>query len=237
MVKFQKNDILDIGCGIGYHIKELQTHRLVENELYKYNFTGVDSSQDMLKEANILLNDKKRKKGLKVTSLLNHDANDSELFAASSFSHIVCYYFTLYSLKIEELALNVHKWLRSGGFFVVHVCDRDLFDPILDVSNPFVGISMQHNPKNRKTSSSAKFDNLVYNADFQAPPNETKVFFHEEFIFKDSNTIRKQTHVLDMISVKKTIEIFDKYQLTLVKTVDLKQIGYHNQYILYFQNI
>jgi SAM-dependent methyltransferase len=233
LVKFQKVDILDIGCGIGNHLHELEKHKALTNNKKRYNFTGVDISSAMIIEGSNLI--KSDKKGGSV-DLLCHDIHDGDLFPQSSFSHIVCYYFTLYSLQIEKIAENVGRWLRNGGYFVVHLCDRDLFDPILDVSNPFVGVSVQKNAKNRQTKSSASFDNLTYTADFESQPNETKVYFHEEFIFKDKKVTRKQTHVLNMIPVQETIDIFEKYKLTHVKTRDLTPIGYHHQYILYFQN-
>ena len=215
VVKFQKVDVLDIGCGTGDHLYHM---RHTKNN----SLTGVDISQAMIVNGKIKKN------------LLCHDIHDTDLFPQSSFSHIVCYYFTIYSLQLDKIGENVRKWLRPGGYFAIHVCDRDLFDPILDVSNPFVGVSLQTNDKKRQTKSSAIFDNMQYTADFEAPPNETKVFFHEEFIFED--VIRKHTQVLNMIPVKETIDHFKKYNLKHVGTTDLTMIGYNNQYILYFQN-
>ena len=216
VVKFQKVDVLDIGCGTGEHLYHMQ-------DQMKYNsLTGVDISQAMIVSRKIEKN------------MLCHDIHDTDLFPQSSFSHIVCYYFTIYSLQLDKIGENVRKWLRPGGYFAIHVCDRDLFDPILDVSNPFVGISLQTNEKKRQTKSSAVFENMVYTSDFESPLNEFKVFFHEEFIFKD--IIRKHTLVLNMIPVKETIEQLKKYNLKHVGTTDLTMIGYNNQYILYFQN-
>ena len=236
ILKFQKVDLLDIGCGTGCHFDELFNHPDIIYNMVNYNFTGIDKSESMLKIANDKIINNKKVKDNEVQFLKN-DVHNKDLFSKSAFSHIVCYYFTLYSLNIYKIALNINHWLRVGGYFVIHVCDRDLFNPILDASNPFIGINLNKISKNRHTESNIVFDNMTYIVDYKFPKNTTKVYLKEEFNIKSKNIIRKQTQVLDVISINKIVNILKKQNIIHTYTTPLDKIGYNNQYILYFKKI
>ena len=115
--------LLDIGCGGEDHLKWLA------QEDYSYlELTGIDKSQDMLNETKHRIG-----KNNSQVRLIKKDVHDDDIFMRSSFSHITCYYFTLYYVNSKVFMENIRYWLKPNGWFVVHVVDLEKFDPVLDL--------------------------------------------------------------------------------------------------------
>ena len=61
------------------------------------------------------------------------------VISANSFSTITCFYFTIYYIKDKNTFLqNCYNWLMPGGYLVLHLVNRDKFDPILNVAGPYI---------------------------------------------------------------------------------------------------
>ena len=63
-------------------------------------------------------------------------------FDAQSFTHITCLYFTIYYIKDKtRLFKNCYDWLKPGGYMVLHLVNRNMFDPILNLSEKKICMS------------------------------------------------------------------------------------------------
>ena len=215
--------LLDIGCGGGDHMRWLTNENIDSLEL-----TGIDKSSAMLEQT------KKRIGNVdNQPRFIQKNVDNDDLFERSSFSHITCYYFTIYYLNSKQLMKNIRKWLKPKGWFVVHVVDMEKFDPILDAASPFRGIDPQKYVKNRITESTVHFKKFIYKANFKLKKH--KALFDEIFEFKDKPKIRTQTHTLKRIDVQKFIDDMGRQGLELKKATSLDGKGYREQNILYFQ--
>ena len=220
---YQKAKLLDIGCGGSDHLKWL-----AEKDLSNLELIGMDSSDAMLKETKKRIGKQERP-----VRLVKKDIKEDDIFMRSSFSHITCYYFTLYYINSREIRNKIRSWLRPNGWFIVHMVDLDKFDPVLDAAAPFAGINIQKYMKNRITESSVEFKNFKYNSNFRL--TKKKAIFDESFEFKEKPVVRKQKHTLQKIYMDKFIDLMGQENMELKHTTNLKTLGYHDQFILYFQ--
>lgn len=112
--------IADIGCGTGHHTASLSEKNL--------KVIGVDISPSMIKKAH---------ENFPNSNFQVGDALDNSLFKMNSLTHVLCLYFTIYYFKDKRHFFdNVMDWLMPGGFLIVHLVDRETFDPILPPGNP-----------------------------------------------------------------------------------------------------
>jgi len=216
----KKTKILDAGCGTGWH-----THTLSK----KYNIVGVDRSINMLKKARKL----NAKHLLKLGNIMNN-----KLFKKDEFSHILCLYFTLYYMdNINRLFKNFNRWLLPNGFVVVHLVDRDNFDPLLSATSPFPAFSLQKYSKKRLTKSKVHFNNFVYEGNFNKNSDDSSVNFTETFDFKKKPIIRKQTHLLNMPTIDEIVDIAKRNGFKLVNKISMTPVSFEYQYLCFFRKV
>lgn len=107
--------IIDLGCGTGRLAITLARHG--------YRPIGVDLSCEMLK----VLGEKAVALGLTIPCVCANLA-DLSMFAEQSFDHAACLFSTLGLVVGAEarrrVVAHVHRLLRPGGVFVVHVHNR-----------------------------------------------------------------------------------------------------------------
>lgn len=100
--------LLDLGSGTGHHVHELNQKGI--------RAIGIDNSSAMIQQS------KKYPHQYRKGNIL-----DSESFYNDSFTHITCFYYTLYYIQDkQQLFNNVYKWLTPGGIFIIHLtpsCD------------------------------------------------------------------------------------------------------------------
>merc|ERR1712023_190526 len=120
LAKINKNSrILDLGSGKGHHVK----HYTFEG----VNIEGIDKSKDMIESSQKAY----PKCNFKHGSVLN-----GMNYQSDEFSHALCLFFTVYYIKNKRKFFeNVYKWLQPGGYFILHLVNRDLFDPITPASD------------------------------------------------------------------------------------------------------
>lgn len=208
-----KSTILDIGSGPGHHVKEFQKRG--------YNIKGLDISPHMVKYARRQYPQCTFEEG----SILN-----PYIFNKESYSHLTCLYFTIYYFKDKSKFFGIANMiLKPGGYLVIHMVDRNYFDPLVSLANPLLLMSPQRVAKKRITTSSVKFKNFQYKSKFDI--NGDVALFQENFIDDKTKKIRKNTHTLYMEDQDKILKIAKDRGFSIEKKLDLTPIQYEHQYL------
>ena len=213
-----QSKILDIGCGTGHHVSSLGSKGL--------DVLGIDISPSMIDKAKTNFPDYKFNVG---------DALNNHLFESNSFTHILCMYFTIYYFQDKaQFFNNCFKWLMPGGYLIVHLVERDRFDPILPPGNPLLYISPQRYAKERITSTKVKFTDFSYSANFQFDDANDKALFVEKFKNDSDGKVRKNEHTLYMPDVQQIVDEAQSCGFILESKADLLQCQYEYQYLYVF---
>ena len=215
-----KSVILDVGSGTGHHVGTLKAKG--------YNVTGIDMSQFMVEKA---------KENYPNCTFQQKNVLESSIFQHQSFTHILCMYFTIYNIQNKEAFFkNAFNWLTPGGYCVVHLVERDKFDPILPPGNPILFGSIQKHAEKRITSTKIKFTDFSYSANFKTPSSATdeKCTFEEKFTNDDNGKTRKNEHILYMVPIPKIVDIAEKQGFLSRGKIDLKRCQYDYQYLYIF---
>ena len=212
-------NILDAGCGVGIAtcaFKKLGAHQVV----------GMDKSRAMIQYA--------RNTVLPSTTLTDSEKQDIEFrnmdllgptsANAAEFTDACILYFTVYYFRdLDTLLRNLALWVKPGGNLVIEVVNKYKFEPILNPSNPWVGISPQKYTKERLHKSTIVFDKFDYESVFEL--EDPRAEFRETFRFKDGS-VRRQKHVLYMRSIPDMIKIAKESGWLNTKYVDLMPLSF-----------
>jgi len=213
----EQSKILDIGCGTGHHVDKLTYNG--------FDVVGMDISSAMIAKA---------KSYYPKSKFIVGNGLNGSAYPFSSFTHILCMYFTIYYFKNKDAFFNnCYNWLMPGGYLIVHVVDRDNFDPILPPGNPLLIVSPQKYAKKRITTTKVKFNNFDYNSNFDFKPAQDMAIFSEKFKFKNGN-VRKQEHKLYMESESAIVNRAENTGFLLQGKIDLLKCAYANQYLYIF---
>ena len=211
----EQSIILDIGSGTGQHVALLNDKG--------YSAVGVDISPAMVKQA---------KKNFPSLNFKKGNVLQTMLYPSQSFTHILSLYFTIYYIKNKKLFFdNCFQWLKPGGYLLLHLVNRDMFDPILNTADPLQMVSAQKYAQKRITKSLVKFKDFQYRGDFKFDKPNNKATFEE--IFKDDKTknIRQNIHTLYMPTQKKVLSLAKETGFVLKGKIDLVSVQYEYQYI------
>jgi SAM-dependent methyltransferase len=215
----EESIILDVGCGTGHHVAELAAKNL--------KVTGVDLSEEMIAKAKSMYPN---------YDFRQADALNATVFRPNSYTHILCLYFTIYYMKDKvKFFKNCMTWLKPGGYLVVHLVDRDLFDPILPPGNPLMMVSPQRYAKERITKTKVTFNNFLYDANFDLDDKTGVANFVEKFKFKDApGKVRKNEHQMSMPPLDAIVQMAEEQGFILQGVVDLVEATYEYQYLYMF---
>ena len=209
--------ILDVGSGTGHHVANLASQNL--------NVLGIDISPAMVEKA---------KENYPEYNFQVGDALDSGLIKTNSLTHILCLYFTIYYFKDKRRFFdNCMDWLLPGGYLIVHLVDREKFDPILPPGNPLYIVSPQKYAKERITKTKVHFNDFVYESNFNFNKDEDKATFDEKFKFEDGK-VRKQQQTLYMEDTEVILTIAQDCGFILQSKIDLLKCAYEYQYLYVF---
>jgi SAM-dependent methyltransferase len=209
--------IADIGCGTGHHVSNLSAKNL--------KVIGVDISPSMIKKA---------KEEYPNGEFLVGDGMDKSLFKMNSLTHVLCLYFTIYYFKDKRHFFdNCMDWLMPGGFLIVHLVDRETFDPILPPGNPLYIVSPQKYAKERITTTKVVFNDFVYSAKFDLDKDSNIATFNEKFKFNDGR-LRKQQQQLYMEDTNTIIATAQDCGFIVHAKIDLVKCAYEHQYLYVF---
>jgi SAM-dependent methyltransferase len=206
--------ILDVGCGTGHHVGTMSEQNL--------NVLGIDISPSMIQKAKLNYPNYNFRVG---------NALNTTEFNHQTFTHILCLYFTIYYFPDKRRFFdNCMDWLMPGGYLVVHLVDREKFDPILPPGNPLYIVSPQKYAKQRITTTKVTFNDFVYNSDFKFNKDENIATFDEKFKFNDGK-VRKQEQKLYMEDTQDILTIAQQCGFILHGKIDLVHCAYENQYL------
>jgi len=219
--------ILDAGCGIGIATCAF-------SKLGAGNVVGIDKSMAMIRYAkgttlpNTTLTDtQKQDVEFRMFDLMGPGAA-----GASEFTDACLLYFTVYYFRdLDALFRNLHLWVKPGGSLAIEVVNKYKFEPILDSSNPWVGVSPQNYVKDRIMKSNVVFDKFDYESVFEL--NDPKAEFRETFRFKNGS-VRRQKHKLYMPSISEIIKKAQNNGWAYTKYVDLMPLSFQYGYLLFF---
>ena len=213
--KANSKSIVDIGCGSGHHVNLLSKKG--------FDVNGIDKSSSMITKAKKKYPKQKFKVG---------DALESVQFEPSSKDAITCLYFTIYYIEDKKRFIdNCYNWLKPGGYFVVHLVNRDKFDPIVNSADPLHIVSAQKYAKKRITNSLIKFKDFQYKANFNFDKPNNKAEFTETFKDDTSGHVRKNVHTLYMDTQKNILALAKQRGFILKGKIDLVRTMYEYQYI------
>lgn len=216
ITKLNKNsNILDVGCGKGHHVQNMKD--------IGAKSIGIDKSKFMIKQS---------KKKYPKCHFKHGDVLDGMHFKENEFTHILSLYFTTYYIKDKlQFFKNIYKWLKPGGYLVIHLVNTNMFDPVVNLSNPIHMVSPQKYAKKRITNSIVKFNDFTYKANFNL--KDKKGSFVETFKDDATNNVRKNEHTLYMESQKDILSKAKKVGFIFEGKSDMVQCMYEYQYLYY----
>jgi hypothetical protein len=154
---------------------------------------------------------------------------------AAEFTNACILYFTIYYVKdLDILFRNLALWVKPGGSLAIEVVNKYKFDPVLDSSNPWVGVSPQNYVKERLKTSKVVFDKFDYEATFEL--EDPNAEFRETFRFKDGS-VRRQKHALTMPSISDIIKKAQRNGWMYSSYVDLMPLSFQYGYLLFFKRM
>ena len=211
----QDSRVLDVGAGTGRHVGELlEKHISVE---------GVDISPHMVAKA---------KENYPSATFKLGDITDKSIYPPGQFTHITCLYFTIYYIQDKSTFFkNCITFLKPGGFLILHLVNRDKFDPILPPGNPLVAISPQRYAKQRITTTKVKFNDFQYDADFQLNKKENSATFIEKFKSDLDGHVRVNEHAFYMETQEAILKQAQNVGFILDSKIDLLKVAYEYQYL------
>jgi len=214
----EQSVILDVGSGTGHHVANFASKG--------YNIVGVDTSKAMVEKAK----EQYPQYNFDVGDVLNSDQYNS-----NTFTHILCLYFTIYYFKDKSVFFNnAMKWLKHGGYLVVHLVDRRNFDPILPPGNPLLFVSPQKYAKERITNTKVKFKDFAYQADFKLDETNNTAKFVEKFKNDVDGKTRKNEHTFYMNDIADIVNEAQNAGFIVLEQIDLIKCQYEYQYLYIF---
>lgn len=219
LTKPTKNSLLlDIGSGTGNHVAVFNSKNV--------NAIGLDKSYAMVSYAKNKFPDIEFNVG---------DANDVMVYPPHTFTHITCLYFTIYYIKDKfSFFRNCYEWLKPGGHLIVHVVDKNKFDPVLNSATSLNNVPMQKSTEERVTKTSLTFNNFKYRANFALDEEKDNNATFEETFTDNNGKVRKNIHTMFMPS-QNVIENLGKEAGFIINgKVDLDAVQYDNQQLILF---
>ncbi len=215
----KKSYVLDVGSGTGHHVRMLNNDNI--------RTIGLDKSKSMVQFS---------KSKYPKMKFIHGDVLTSSLFDIGTFSHITSFCFTIYYIK-DKLTYfrNCYDWLKPGGYLIVHLVDRERFDPIINAADPLHMISPQKHAKKRITNSIVKFKDLQYKANFKLHSEKNIAKFEETFIDDGTNNIRKHVHTLYMPKQSYILSLAKNVGFKLKGSIDMVLAQHEYQYLYILQ--
>ena len=212
----QDSRVLDVGSGTGRHVGEMITQHNISAE-------GIDISPYMVA---------KSKENYPAANFKLGDIMDKSLYHPGQFTHIMCLYFTIYYMKDKALFFrNCLTLLKPGGYLIIHLANRDKFDPILPPGNPLVAISPQRYAKERITTTKIKFNDFQYDSRFEVDKPTNSATFVEKFKSDIDGHVRTNEHSFYMETQEAILKQAQNEGFILDSKTDLLKVAYEYQYL------
>lgn len=215
--KKNSSSFLDIGSGTGHHV-----HLLNKSG---FKAVGIDSSYEMVTKATENYPDLK---------FFNSDVLNTVQFNNGIFSHALMLYMTLYYIQNKTAAFqNIYKWLKPKGFLIIHLVNRDKFDPRIEASDPLYKVNPQLFTKERITKSYVKFNDFQYKGEFIENGVESR---YVETMKEDvGNKAIRNEHTYYMESQKDIINKAKNVGFKLIGKINMSPCQYPFEYLYVLQ--
>lgn len=228
--------ICDLGCGRGHHVDQLKHKGVV-------NIIGCDKSAAMLQNA---------RDSYPTCKFIQGDFMKPMLFSEEEFNVLTCFYFTVYYVKDKRAFFkNCYQWLKPEGYLIIHLVDRNHFDPVVPGGKPLFIVSPQKYAKERITNSLVKFRSFQYKSDFTVPPptkgakgsrvkhtGEKNIGKFIEKITDDATgKVRENIHTYYMPTNREMLEIAKEVGFTVTGQVDLVHVLNEFQYLYILKKV
>ena len=203
--------MLDIGCGTGHEV-----HMLAQT--FQCSVVGIDKSKAMIDQC------RKNYPDLS-SSFMEGDVQHRQQFQSYTFTHIVCFNFTVYEMENKSLFFqNVIKWLRNGGYLVLHLVNENEIQSILPSS------LINDADKNYKYKTKIDFNDFQYQSTFITP-----TVFQEGFTFFATGRKRKQEHHLYMESQEHILTLARNEGFIVQQKINMNVCNYANHFLYILQ--
>jgi SAM-dependent methyltransferase len=146
-----KDVIIEIGSKTGNYVGAMKSNG--------YNIVGLDKSKAMVEYASKKYPDCK---------FIHGDPLEFMNFSSEYASAILLLDFSIYYISDRRtLFYNCYHWLKPGGYLVLHLVNRHMFDPVAPAAKPFTLVSPQSVAPERITTSDVVFNNFNYKSKFE----------------------------------------------------------------------
>lgn len=214
------SSVVDVGCGSGNLTAQLAKS--------KCTIIGIDTAGRMVARA---------KQQHQATPFLVDDVlSPVRLPARGTYTHATLLNFGAYKHSdTGRLFRAVGGLLAPRGKLIMHLVNRDKFDPIVPASNVFVGVTPQNYVKKRITRSNVVFDSHDYVADFEIPEKGDERTFVETITEKDGGAIVQNRTTLFMPKQSAVLASAADMGFDMVSQHSLDEVGYQHNYIYILQ--
>ena len=150
-----KDVIIEIGSKTGNYVGAMKSNG--------YNIVGLDKSKAMVEYASKKYPDCK---------FIHGDPLEFMNFSSEYATAILLLDFSIYYISDRRtLFYNCYHWLKPGGYLVLHLVNRHMFDPVAPAAKPFTLVSPQSVAPARITNSDVVFNNFNYKSKFELEGN------------------------------------------------------------------
>jgi len=217
-----KDVIIEIGSKTGNYVGTMKSNG--------YNTVGLDKSKAMVKHASEKYPDCK---------FIHGDPLEFMNFSSEYATAILLLDFSIYYISDRRtLFYNCYHWLKPGGYLVLHLVNRHMFDPVAPAAKPFTVVSPQSVAPVRITTSDVVFNNFNYKSKFEIEGGEMSTNDTAKIIetMKDKRgKVRKNIRSMKMTGQKIIIGEAKDAGFMMLSQYDLlkNQREYQYIYILY----
>ncbi len=209
---------LDIGSGTGHLVNTL-TNR-------GYDAHGVDISKDMVEHSH--------QKFPKIQTKCG-DAMDPLLYDQQIFTHITCMNYTIYHIKNkQQFFRNCYHWLIPNGYLILHLVDKDKYNPIAPMSENASLKNATTYGNTRKTDAKIDFDDFTYTNSHEFK-SDNSVVLKESFTDNVSKHVRQNELTMYMENKDDIINIAKNNGFLAHALINLLTDDY--QYIYVFERM
>jgi len=209
---------LDIGSGTGHLVNNLMNHG--------YQAHGVDISKDMVEHSHKKFPDIQTKCG---------DVMDPLIYDRLLFTHITCMNYTIYHIQDKhQFFRNCYHWLMRNGFLILHLVDKDKYNPLAPMSENITLKNATAYGNIRKTDANIDFTDFKYSNshEFKA---DARVLVKESFTDNVSKHVRQNQLTLYMENKNEIIKMAQENGFIAHALINLLTDEY--QYIYVFERI
>lgn len=209
----KKSIFLDIGSGTGDLVYSLNSNG--------YTVFGIDKSKSMVHQSDKKYPDLNVKCG---------DVKEPMAYESNTFTHILCMGMTIYEFDNKrEFFNNCYFWLKSGGYLVLHLIDRNKFDTIIPGGKPYLLSNPQEYSNKRIKDTIIDFIDFEYRATYDI--NNSQMTLKETFTDGLTKNIRQNEFTLYVDETKQILEMAASIGFLAKGYASFKELGDENQYI------